>query len=62
MQLFIYYDMDHGDLQVFKTFEEAEQYRNEQWGGDPEWEDCGDHMHDLVSDYVTIYKREVTND
>ena len=58
-EVYVYEDLDHSDVQVFSTFKKAEEYRNKSWGDTPEWETCEDSWHDLVSDYVTIYKRKI---
>jgi hypothetical protein len=59
MKLFIYHDADHGNLEVFLSLQEAKDHAKEQWGHEPEWEESHDQIHDTMSDYVTIYFREV---
>lgn len=66
MQIYIYHDSDHGDIEVFESLEKAKQFTQEHWGPTQEWEECGkgkdgecDHWHDLYSDYVSIYRRSV---
>jgi len=58
-EVYVYVDLDHSDVQVFSTRQKAIDYRNEQWGDEPEWEKDEDNWHDLMSDYVTIYKRSI---
>lgn len=61
-KVYIYHDADHGDIEVFDDIEKAKAYTKTQWGDEQDWEDCVNEIHDLVSDYVTIYTREVRTD
>lgn len=61
-QIYVYHDSDHGDVEVFDEMEKAKAYARTQWGEEQDWEDCGDSIHDLVSDYVFIYIKEIRTD
>lgn len=61
-KVFVYQDSDHGDIYVFDSFDKAVECLKEHWGDDhePEWEILDEGVwHDLMSDYVTIYEKEV---
>lgn len=57
--VYVYHDADHGDVEVFDSFEKAVAYLRQQWGHKPQWEGQGDDLHDVVSDYVSVYRRRV---
>ena len=62
MRVFVYYDMDHGDMEVFPTLEEAKAHADECWPDsiDEEWEECGDSIH--RSEYQSIHTKFVRFD
>lgn len=58
--IYVYQDRDHGDIEVFDTLKKALAYFTKMWDHDPEWEVNKDgSMHDMVSDYVIIHKKEL---
>ena len=60
--VYIYQDLDHGDIEVFDTLEKALAHTDEHWGTEHEWEgdiENSDMIHDLYSDYVSIHKKVI---
>ncbi len=59
MKVFVYYDMDHGDLEVFASMKEAKAHADECWPDsvDEEWEDCGDSIN--RAEYQSIHTKNV---
>lgn len=63
MKLYIYYDADHGNLEVFKTLAKAKKHAEKEWPDSDdykeEWDDdCGD---DIITrgEYQMIFIREI---
>ncbi len=63
MKIYIYHDSDHGDIEIFRTLDEAQAY------GEGEWETADDDDEDVWEkfgkrswgrgEYQHIYMREL---
>lgn len=58
MIVYVYYDADHNDVQVFESLEDAKFYAMQNWPDEEEdWVDC--EAGSYYGEYVTIYKKAV---
>lgn len=56
-KLYVWYDADNNQLEVFKTLKKAKDYGDEMWPDqDLEWEGGNGHWS---RDYEHIYEREI---
>lgn len=58
--VWVYQDMDHGDIEVFSTKEAAKKHAEACWPDDEEGWDEGDSRERLhLGEYVTIFKKKL---
>ena len=55
-EVYVYYDMDHNDCQVFDSMKKAKIYAEEHWEI-IEWTEDANGASD--NEYVRIYKRKI---
>ncbi len=53
--IYIFHDQDHGDIEAFKTLEDA---KKEGWPEDEEWQEDSDTQW-FRGEYCFIYKRDL---
>lgn len=53
-KVYVYQDMDYGDVEVFDSLEKAKAHAVEKRGEGRNWEEGIDSWHDKDSDYIHI--------
>lgn len=56
--VYVYYDLDHGDIEVCSSLEKAKAIGSFSWGDEAEWEMIDANEWEL-GEYCYISKREV---